>query len=100
MQSKYGQFSVLSCQKCAFELDAQPALSTLSSIATNDATNFRYNMISDCGLGHQFEYDVPQDVTFNISQQVTLHDGADIIGILVTAMVTLVQLTPNAPMQL
>ena len=39
-------------------------------------------MISDCGLGHQFEYDVPQDVTFDISQQVTLHDGADIIGIL------------------
>lgn len=39
-------------------------------------------MISDCGMGHQFEYDVPQDVTFDISQQVTLHVGAGIIGIL------------------
>ena len=68
--------------KCAVEITAHEPMSDTSSIDTNDSANYLNDMMSRFGLQHHLDLVDNQEYAFDLTNQVTLHIGADGGGIL------------------
>ena len=64
-------------KQCAVETTVIEAMSCASSIDTNNSTNFLNNLVSKFGLEYQFDLEENQEISFNLTHQVTLHEGPD-----------------------
>ena len=69
-------------KKCAVEITANVSPSENSSIASDDSANYLNGLLSRFGLEQHLDNEDNQDVSFDLSQQVTLHIGANCGGIL------------------
>ena len=67
-------------QKCAVEITANVSPSENFSIASNDSPNYLNDIVSRFKLEHYMDKEDNQDMAFDLSQQVTLHIGADCVG--------------------
>ena len=74
-------FVYCNTKQCAVEITANKSPSTGSSIASDDSANLN-SMLSRFGLEQHVEIEDSWDVSFDLSQQVSLHIGADCSGIL------------------
>ena len=75
------EFQYCPIRKCAIERSAATDSSMTSTIATNDSTTSIDQCFAKWGLHNDFE-DVPPEIEFDLTYQVSLHIGADICGIL------------------
>ena len=66
--------------KCAIERSGPTDSSSNSTIATNDSATSINQCFAKWGLHNDF--DVPPEIEFDLTNQVSLHIGADICGIL------------------
>ena len=73
-------FVYCNTKQCAVEITANKSPSTGSSIASDDSANLN-SMLSRFGLEQQVENKDNWDVSFVLSQQVSLHISADCGGI-------------------
>ena len=74
-------FAYCNTKQCAVEITANESPSTGSSIDSDDSANLN-SMLSRFGLEQHVETEDNWDVSFDLSQQVSLHIGADCSGIL------------------
>ena len=72
------EFQYCPIRKCATERLEPTDASTNSSIATNDSANSIDQCFKKWGL--HTEIDVPPEIEFDLTNQVSLHIGADICG--------------------
>ena len=69
-------------KKYAVEIIANVSPSENSSIVSDDSANYQNGLVSRFGLEQHLDNEDDQEIAFDLSQQVTLHIGADCGGIL------------------
>ena len=74
-------FAYCNTKQCAVEITADTPNSTGSSIASDDSANLN-SMLSRFGLDQHIESEDNWEFPFDLTQQVSLHIGADCSGIL------------------
>ena len=75
-------FTYCPTKQCVVEVTALEYLSCGSSIATNDSDYCLNDMVSKWGLEYHLDLEDNQEYSFDLTNQVTLHIGADGCGIL------------------
>ena len=73
-------FQYCPLQKCAIECVGPSDASMNSTIASNDSATSINQYFAKWGLHN--DYDVPPEIEFDLTNQVSLHIGADICGVL------------------
>ena len=75
-------FKYCNTKKCAVEITDNISPSENSSIVFDNSANYLNGLLSRFGLEQHLDNEDNQDVSFDLSQQVTLHIGANYGGIL------------------